>query len=133
MDPTMNPELAVNPILTGVIGLFGLGALICWILVIVAAFKKEEKPLMGILSIVLCSLGGFIIGWVHSKKWAIQKVMIIWTILVVVILGLYAMVIASVSAAVADQMQLESFEVEAMEAPALEAPALESAPLAPEP
>ncbi len=39
---------------------------------------------MGILSIVLCSLGGFIIGWIHAGKWGIQANMKLWTIFVVV-------------------------------------------------
>lgn len=105
--PTMSPEIAINPLLMAAIGLLGLGALICWILEVVAAFKKEEKPLMGILSIVLCSLGGFVIGWINSKKWGIQKVMIIWTILVIVVTILYAVAIASVSAAVVEQIEAE--------------------------
>lgn len=105
--PTMSPEIAVNPILMFAIGLLGLAALVCWILEVVAAFKKEEKPLMGILSIVLCSLGGFVIGWIHSKKWGIQKVMIAWTILVIVVTILYAVAIASVSASVVEQIESE--------------------------
>ncbi len=46
---------------------------------IVAAFTKGDGPLLGILSIVLCPLGGFVIGWVKSKQWGIQQVMLIWT------------------------------------------------------
>jgi hypothetical protein len=80
-----SPELVgPNPILTALFGIIGLGALVCWILEIVAAFKKEEKPLMGILSIVLCGIGGFVIGWINAKKWGIKNVMIAWSILVVV-------------------------------------------------
>ena len=61
----------------------GIASLVLWILEIVAAFKKEESPLMGILSIALCGLGGFIIGWIHAGKWGIKKLMINWTIIVV--------------------------------------------------
>ena len=75
-----------SPLVSLILGALGLAALVCWILEIVAAFQKGDGPLMGILSIVLCSLGGFIIGWIHNKKWGIQKVMLIWTILVVVML-----------------------------------------------
>lgn len=45
--------------------LLGLAMLVCWVLEIVAAFKNEETPLLGVLSIIPCfGLGGFIIGWV---------------------------------------------------------------------
>ena len=80
-----SPEVAAGGGLVSVLfSAIGLVALVCWIMEIVAAFKKEEKPLMGILSIVLCSIGGFIIGWINAKKWGIQKIMMIWTIAVVV-------------------------------------------------
>jgi len=61
-----------------------IGALICWIMEIVAAFKNEESPLLGILSIIPCfGLGGFIIGWINVGKWNLSTVMYIWTALVV--------------------------------------------------
>ncbi len=61
-----------------------LVAFVCWIMEIVAAFQKGDGPLLGILSIVLCSLGGFVIGWAKAKDWGIQKLMIIWTISMIV-------------------------------------------------
>ena len=67
-----------------VFAVIGIGSLVCWVMEIVAAFKKEEKPLLGILSIVLCSLGGFIIGWIHAGKWGIKNIMLAWTGLVIV-------------------------------------------------
>jgi hypothetical protein len=75
---------AAASIVSILLGLVGLASLVCWILEIVAAFKKGNGPLMGILSIVLCSLGGFIIGWIHAGKWGIKNVMIAWTVLVVI-------------------------------------------------
>jgi hypothetical protein len=79
----------VHPFVTSPMGtlfssLLNIIALVCWILEIVAAFKKSDGPLMGILSIVLCGLGGFIIGWIHNKQWGIQKVMLVWMITIVV-------------------------------------------------
>ncbi len=50
-----------------------LVAFVCWIMEIVAAFQKGDGPLLGILSIVLCSLGGFVIGWAKAKDWGIQN------------------------------------------------------------
>lgn len=50
---------------------------------IIAAFKYGDGPLMGILSIVFCGLGGFIIGWIHAKKWNIVGIMKLWSVLIV--------------------------------------------------
>ena len=71
-------------LLSIVILIIAIGSLYCWVVEIIAAFKKEESPLMGILSIVLCSLGGFIIGWIHAKKWGISSNMKLWTLLIIV-------------------------------------------------
>lgn len=110
MNETITPpDITVNPALMGGLWLFGLVCLVCWILEIVAAFKKEEKPLMGILSIVLCQLGGFIIGWIFSKKWGISKVMILWTISAIVASVLYGLMVASMTKEI---MSMEGVEWE---------------------
>lgn len=67
-------------VLSGLSFVLGIISLICWIMEIVAAFQNGDGPLMGILSIVLCGLGGFIIGWVHHSKWGITKLMTAWTV-----------------------------------------------------
>ena len=107
-ETIVTPDISVNPALMGAIWLFGLISLVCWVMEIVAAFKKEEKPLMGILSIVLCSLGGFIIGWIYSKKWGIAKVMILWTISAIIGGVLYGIMIASITGDVMNQMEIET-------------------------
>lgn len=68
----------------------GFASLACWIIEIVAAFKKEEKPLMGILSLLLCGIGGLVIGWVHATEWGIKRVMVIWTSCVAICLMTWA-------------------------------------------
>jgi hypothetical protein len=75
---------ALGMLLSIVAVLCGVGSLVCWILEIVAAFKNEESPLLGILSIVLCGLGGFVIGWIKHAPWGIRNIMLIWTALIVV-------------------------------------------------
>ncbi len=95
----------------GVLGfVLGLASLACWILEIVAAFKKEEKPLLGILSIVLCGLGGLVIGWIHAKKWNIQKLMLIWTIVlaVTIVLQIIAGVVVGGAAAAAAAAEMQT-------------------------
>lgn len=76
------------PIVSIVLGIvlliLAILSLVYWIKEIIAAFDKEEKPLMGILSIVgglLCSgIVPFIIGWIHAEKWGIKPMMVKWTI-----------------------------------------------------
>ncbi|BCX46705.1 hypothetical protein HAHE_06130 [Haloferula helveola] len=74
---------------------------------IMAAFKKEEKPTMGIISLVgglLCTpLIPLIIGWINAKKWGIQKIMLIWTILIVVFGILYGTIFASMMSSLPTQ------------------------------
>ncbi len=55
----------------------GIASLVCWILTIITAFKKEDGPLFGILSI--CPIVGFILGWVRHAQWGHTKIMAIWT------------------------------------------------------
>lgn len=68
-------------LVTGIAAICAIGSLICWVMAIITAFQKGDGPLMGILSIVLCALGAFIIGWIHHKEWGHQKLMIIWSAL----------------------------------------------------
>ena len=108
MNEVAPPEVSVNPVFGILIFLVGIGMLICWIMEIIAAFKKEEKPLMGILSIVgglICTpLVPIIIGWIHAKKWGIKKVMMIWTILFVIFAILYGTMFATMFSTI-EQMQ----------------------------
>lgn len=60
----------------------GIGSLVCWIWTIVVAFKEGDGPLLGIFSI--CGIVGFIIGWIHNAAWAHTKVMIAWSICIIV-------------------------------------------------
>ena len=96
-------------ILLGLVGILalisGICSLACWIMVIVAAFKNEQSPLMGILCIVLCGLGAFIIGWIKHAEWRIKNVMLAWTGLIVfqIIMQVAAAAIAVGAAAAAQQ------------------------------
>ena len=59
----------------------GIGAIVCWIMVLIKLFQ-EKGVLHGILGII-CSLYPFIWGWMHVNRLKIMNVMIIWTICVV--------------------------------------------------
>ena len=64
---------------TSISSIIGLGALVCWIMVLIRMFKSGV--LTGILGLV-CGLYAFIWGWLHSGE-GLRNVMIIWTILII--------------------------------------------------
>ena len=69
--------------------LVGVASLVCFVLVLIKMFQHNQTAL-GITCIVLifvCGIGGlvaFIMGWVNVKAWKIDKVMIAWTVSIVV-------------------------------------------------
>ena len=89
-------------ILIGIGCLISFVALICCILVIVEMFKRGEQT-MGIITIigvVICGFGyplALVYGWMKSKEWNIQKLMVAFTtsfLLSLVFLGVgYGMLI----------------------------------------
>lgn len=66
-------------------GIAGLGSIVCAILTLIKIFQDKEKNgvLHGILGIIFC-LWAFIWGWINSGRYGNQKVMIIWTICIVI-------------------------------------------------
>ena len=61
-------------------GLAGLGWLICFIIVLIKQFQ-EGGILHGIIGIITCGLWTFIWGWIHSGRFNIRNLMLIWTLL----------------------------------------------------
>ena len=59
------------------VGLCGIGSLVCWIIVLIQIFKENVG--LGILGII-CGLFAFIYGWVKAAEYGIQKVMVWWTV-----------------------------------------------------
>jgi hypothetical protein len=63
----------------------GIGTLVCFILVLVKMFQRNQTGL-GIICIVLlfcCGIGGviaFIYGWVKHREWGLTNIMIVWTV-----------------------------------------------------
>ena len=92
-------------LVSGLSLIVGIGSLVCWIMVIVKAFQSEESPLMGILCIVLCGLGAFIIGWIKNAEWGITKIMMIWSALIVGSIVMQIIAVALVGAAGAAMQQ----------------------------
>ena len=61
--------------------LMSLGALICFIIVLVKMFQTAGV-LQGILGLI-CSLWCFIWGWMNAGKLGIKNLMMIWTLLII--------------------------------------------------
>jgi len=64
-------------------GAGALGSLVCWIIVLVKMFKTESSPVPGILGII-CNLWAYIWGWMHSTTADLKKIMLLWTVAIVV-------------------------------------------------
>ncbi len=62
--------------------LAGIAALVCFIIVVIKLFKKEGVGL-GILGII-CGIWTFIWGWMNAKSQDIKKIMLIWSVAIVV-------------------------------------------------
>ncbi len=60
--------------------LMSLGALICFIIVLVKLFQTEGA-LQGIIGLI-CGLWTFIWGWMNAGKLGIKNIMLIWTLLI---------------------------------------------------
>ena len=72
----------------------GLASLACWIIVLVKMFKTQESPLMGIIGI-FCGIWAYIWGWINAGKFGLSKVMLIWTVSIVLSLVGYGLVFKS--------------------------------------
>ena len=77
-----------------------IGSLVCWIIVLVKIFQDSIG--LGILGI-LCGLFAFIYGWVKVGEDGIKKVMIVWTVLWLASIPLYALAAAGAAAAIQAQ------------------------------
>lgn len=71
--------------------LFGIGSLVCFIMVLIKLFK-QEGTMKGILGLI-CAIYTFVWGWINASKLNIRNVMLAWTVLV--ILGI---IVGSISA-----------------------------------
>ncbi len=62
------------------------GSLVCWIMTLISMFNRE-KIILGILGI-LCPLWAFIWGWMKVKETQQKTLMMAWTALIIVGIGL---------------------------------------------
>lgn len=66
--------LAIGLVLLGV---GGIGSLVCWIMILIKMFQND-KVLIGILGI-FCGLWAFIWGWMKSSTLGTKKIMMLWS------------------------------------------------------
>ena len=70
----------------GILGwVMNIVALVCWVLVLVKLFQDKEKNgvIHGILGIVTCGLWAFIWGWIQAGRLNLTKVMIAWSLAII--------------------------------------------------
>jgi hypothetical protein len=72
-------------VLFGLLGLFSIISLICWIMVLIKMFQNQGA-LHGILGII-CGLYAFIWGWMNAKRYGLSNIMIGWTAVFCPIVG----------------------------------------------
>ena len=85
-----------------------LGILVCYVMVVIQMFQhgKTGPGLASTLGLLVCGLGGlfaFIYGWMKAGEWRIKNIMIAWTVLLVVNIGLTVVALP----AMMQQMQLQ--------------------------
>jgi len=91
--------------MTIIYGISVLGSIICFIMVLIQLFKAKGA-LHGILGLI-CSLYTFIWGWINAKTLNLSKLMLIWTICLLVSMATGAVAAASAAAQI-QQMQMQS-------------------------
>ena len=64
------------------LGVAGLGSLVCWIIVLISVFKSAGV-LQGIIGII-CALWAFIWGWMNVGPQNLRNVMLIWSVCILI-------------------------------------------------
>ena len=73
--PQMGAGLLV---VNGLAVVLGLVSLVCFIMVLIKMFQNDQT-VAGILSICICPLIAFVMGWMNADKWGIKNIMLAWT------------------------------------------------------
>ncbi|MGD9647287.1 MAG: hypothetical protein AB7U73_16360 [Pirellulales bacterium] len=69
-------------------GVFGIVSLVCWIMVLIKMFQNDAvAPAVASIVLIICGIGplvAFVYGWMKANVWGLQRVMMIWTIALVI-------------------------------------------------
>lgn len=76
----------VGIIAYGVGILAGLAGFVCFIMVLVKSFQRSGAGI-GIVGIITCGIATFIWGWIKSKEFNLTKIMLLWTVALVISIG----------------------------------------------
>lgn len=76
----------------------GIGTFVCFIMVLIKLFQREGAG-MGILGLI-CGIYTYIWGWIHARDENLQKIMLIWTVLMV--LSIIAGIVMGIASATMD-------------------------------
>ena len=66
--------------------LAGLAGFVCFIMVLVKSFQRSG-PGIGIVGIITCGIATFIWGWIKSKEFNLTKIMLLWTVVIIISIG----------------------------------------------
>ncbi|MCB1097387.1 MAG: hypothetical protein KDN22_17580 [Verrucomicrobiae bacterium] len=97
----------------GIIGIIllvlsGLTSLVCWIMVLVKMFKSGQTGL-GILSI-FCAIVAFVWGWIKAGELGLKKIMLAWSVAVVV--SIIGNILAAPSLAKLQSDAMQGYQIE---------------------
>jgi hypothetical protein len=86
------PQLQISPLANAVSSLAGLGALVCFIMVVVKMFQHGQTAIgvTVIVTVFCCGLGSliaFIYGWTKASAWRMQNLMIAYTVCFLINIG----------------------------------------------
>ena len=85
----------LNIVIMGLMAVVVIGQLVCFIMVLIKMFQDDEdggvgKGIFGFF----CGLYAFIWGWQFNQKHNLKKVMVFWTLTIVLIAVVYAVMAA---------------------------------------
>ena len=74
--------------------LAGIVALVCWVIVLIKMFNKSA--VLGIVGIATCGLVAFIWGWAKAGEEKLMKVMLAWTVCIILLKNLVFILLYSI-------------------------------------
>jgi hypothetical protein len=106
----MGALLVATYILAAVVGIVSL---VCFILVLVEMFRREQTGLaIACIVLVLCTGIGFLIafiyGWIKAGEWNLKKVMVGWTVCWVVQLVIGAAALVTLQKGIENAIEVQN-------------------------
>jgi hypothetical protein len=111
----------------------GVGALVCYIMVVIQMFKhgRTGPGLISTIGLIACGLGGlfaYIYGWTKAGEWRLKNLMLTWTALIVLQIGINVLVVVPTAFQAARQAAIQAQERAKAKEEAVPAPTPDAAP-----